>query len=142
MNKKRKRIVIFASCVVGLVVLSAISINRPKRDIVIDADGSANRDYEAFLIVDGQRHTETVTLPKTFRFHAREVSYRITPADEFSDGAISGHMYTANKWIDFSCTGWAVGGRIKSPSVVGFWSGDFEGFSGGPEDSTEVAESD
>jgi hypothetical protein len=97
---------------------------------VIEVEGPPNRNYEAILVVDGRRQIETVALPKTFRFYAREVSYGVAPSDTSADNEISGHMYLEDKSIDFSCTGRSVGGNIKSPKLLGVGSGDFTGFTG------------
>ena len=86
-------------------MIAVITLYRPMRHIVIEVEGPASRNYEAVLIVDGQRQMQTVTLPKTFRFYAREVSYRVTPSDTSADNEMSGHMYIQDKSVDFSCTG-------------------------------------
>lgn len=127
---KRKRIVIVACAVLCIVAIAAIALQRPKRQIVIEVEGPENRDYEAILVVDGQRQIEKVALPKTFRFYAREVSYGVAPSDTSADNEISGHMYLEDKSIDFACTGRSVGGNIKSPKRLGVGTGDFTGFTG------------
>jgi len=130
MRPNRKHIVVIACVVLCIVVSIVIALHRPKRHIVIEVEGPVNHDYKAILVVDGQRQVETVALPKTFRFYAREVSYGIVPSDTSADSEISGHMYIEDKSIDFSSTGRSVGGNIKSPQLLGVGTGDFTGFTG------------
>ena len=99
---------------------------RPHRTFVIEVEGASDRDFDAVFVVDGRRETRRVALPCTFKFHAREVSYRVTPSNTSVDNEMSGHMYTADKSIDFCVTGWSVGGHITSPKFFGVGSGDFK----------------
>ena len=126
MKMNRKRTVIVVCAALCIVVAAVVTFYRPKRHIVIELEGPTNLDYETVIIVDGQREEHTVTLPKTFKFYAREVSYRVTPRDTSAAAKVSGHMYTEDKLFDFSTTGSTTSGRIKSPSLLGRPS-DFEG---------------
>ena len=123
MKSKRNRIVILALVASCITAIAATLLYRPKRDIVIEVGGPANRNFDAVFIVDGRRQTQTVTLPTTFQFQARFVSYRVSPSDKAGDDVITGHMYTKDGWGDVSCEGWGVGGQISCPNVLGFWFG-------------------
>ena len=116
MIMKRKRVVIIAS----VAVFMAIALYRPKRNFVIEVEGPPNRNFDAVFVLDGQRQTETVTLPATFTFHAREVAYDVAPSDPVTDHQISGHMYLENESIDFACEARSVGGFI-SASRTDIW---------------------
>jgi hypothetical protein len=105
MNSKRKRILIIASVAICIAVIAAVVLYRPKRTIVIDVNGASNRNFAAFFVVDGREQRQTVTLPWTFTFHARDVRYRVTPVDTAADNEITGRIYTDDGFADGSCTG-------------------------------------
>lgn len=123
MKSNRKRILIIASVAICIAVLAAVTLYRPKRTIVIEVEGPPNRNFDAVLVVDSQRHTQTVTLPKTFKFYARDVSYRVNPVDTDADNEITGRIYTGDGFADGSCTGWSVGARVSCSNVLGIWLG-------------------
>ena len=123
MTSKGKRLLILASVALCITVIAVIVLYRPKRNIVIEVEGPPNRSFDAVFIVDGRRQTQTVTLPNTFQFRARFVSYRVTPSDKTGDNVITGRMYTKDGWADLSCEGWGVGGQISCPNVLGIWFG-------------------
>ena len=104
--------------------MAIVLLYRPKRHFVIEVEGPANRKFDAVFLVDKRRETQTVTLPQTFRFHARFVSYRVTPSDKAGDDEITGRMFTEDGWRDVSCgPAWSVGGKISCPNALGIWSG-------------------
>lgn len=78
MKSKRKRILIIASVI---AVIATVVLYRPKRTIVIDVKGTSDQNFDAFFVVDGREQRQTVTLPKTFTFYARNLRYRVTPLD-------------------------------------------------------------
>lgn len=120
MKLKRNGVLIIAAVALGIAVITAILLYPPpKRNMVIEVDGPPNRNFNAVFIVDGQRQTQTVTLPHTFQFQARKFSYRVTPVDKAGDVKITGRMYTKDGWADVSCEGWGVGGEISVPNLLG-----------------------
>ena len=124
MKMKRKRILIIASVAICITVTAAITLYRPKRNIVIEVEGPPNRNFDAVFVVDGRRQTQTVTLPKTFTFYARDVSYRVNPLDKDADNEMTGHIYTDDGFADGSCTGWSVGAHVSCSNVLGnHWLG-------------------
>jgi hypothetical protein len=125
MNSKRKQVLILASVALCITAIAMILLYRPKRDFVIEVEGPPDRNFDAVFIVDGRRQTQPATLPATFHFRARFVSYRVSPSDKTGDSVINGRMYTKDGWRDISCgPAWSVGGMISCPNVLGIWSGD------------------
>jgi hypothetical protein len=125
MNRQsnRKRIVIIAAVAICVAVLAAVTLYRPKRIIVIEVDGPAECNVDAVLVVDGQRHTETVTLPRTFEVYARDVSYRVDPVDPDAGIELTGRIYTSDGFADGSSTGPSVGASVSCSNVLGIWLG-------------------
>jgi hypothetical protein len=123
MNSKRKRILIIASVAFCIALIAAVVLYRPKRTIVIDVKGAADQNVDAFFVVDGQEQRQTVALPRTFTFHARDVRYRVTPADTASDSEMTGRIYTDDGFADGSSTGWSVGAHVSCSNVLRIWRG-------------------
>jgi hypothetical protein len=123
MKLHRKRILVIAGTTLLIALFAGLMIYRPKQNIVIEVEGLANREYSADFIVDGRLETQSLQRPRTFTFRAREVSYRVTPADKAGDQQITGHIFTEDGFADGSSTGWSVGGGVSCPNVMGFLSG-------------------
>lgn len=123
MNSKRKRILIIASVAFCIAVIAAVVLYRPKRTFVIDVTGTSKRNFDAFFVVDGREQRETVTLPRTFTFYARDVRYRVTPVDTAADNEMTGRIFTDDGFADGSSTGWSVGAHVSCSNVLHIWRG-------------------
>lgn len=123
MRSKPKRILIIASVAVCIALIAAVFLYRPKRIIVIDVKGMSNRDFDAYFVVDGRAQRETVALPKTFTFYARDLRYRVTPVDTAADNEMTGRIYTNDGFADGSSTGWSVGAHVSCSNVLRLWRG-------------------
>ena len=123
MKSNRKRILIIASVAICIAVLAAVTLYRPKRTIVIDVKGASNRNFDAFFVVDGREQRQTVALPRTFSFYARDVRYRVTPVDAAADNEMTGRIYTDDGFADGSSTGWSVGAHVSCSNVLHIWRG-------------------
>jgi len=124
MKTSRKRILIISSVVFCVATFAATAFYRPKRSIVVEVEGPPSRNFDAVFVVDGRRQTQSVTLPKTFTFYARDVAYRVNPVDKDADNEMFGRIYTDDGFADGSSTGWSVGGWVSCSNVLGIWLGE------------------
>ena len=120
---KRKRILIIASVAICIAVIATIVLYRPMRTIVIDVTGASDRNFDAFFVVDGREQRETVTLPKTFTFYARDLRYRVTPLDTAVENEMTGRIYTDDGFADGSSSGWSVGAHVSCSNILHFVRG-------------------
>lgn len=120
MKSKRKRILIIASVI---AVMATVVLFRPKRTIVVEVNGTSEQEYDAFFVVDGQEQRQTVTLPKTFTFYARDLRYRVTPVDTDVENEMTGHIHTDDGFADGSSTGWSVGAHVSCSNILHFVRG-------------------
>jgi hypothetical protein len=123
MRSKPKRILITASVAFCIAVIATVLLYRPNRTIVIDVKGTSNRNFDAFFVVDGREQRQTVTLPKTFTFYARDVRYRVTPLDTDFENELTGRIYTDDGFADGSSTGWSVGAHVSCSNILHIWRG-------------------
>ena len=123
MRFKPNRILIIASVVLCIAVIATVVLYRPKRTVVIDVKGTSNRNCDAFFVIDGREQRQTVTLPNTFTFYARDIRYRVTPLDADVENKITWRIYTDDGFADGSSTGWSVGAHVSCSNVLHIWRG-------------------